>query len=854
MSCNATHEPATGATSDSARQERLNEVLLACAEALQDGAPLDRQALRAAHEDLRDDLEAFFAGHDEVERLAAPFRAAANEAIKEEAIEEYVRIDFVGPTGVLPGGSQPALSAPADVGAGDPPGVGAAIGQLGDFRLLREIGRGGMGVVYEAEQISLERRVALKMLPFAAAIDPRQLQRFKNEALAAAQLRHENIVPVHAVGCERGVHYYAMQFIEGQSLAGLIAELRRLDIEGSAAGQARNGRMMRDGMPRDGMTIDGMTNHEPQGSLVNSIVSQSSVAPPHSLRAEPSAETVAAEAIDTRAGDAASLVAASISRQWSSSRRAYFDWVARLGRQAALALGHAHQMGIVHRDVKPGNLLLDVRGQVWITDFGLAQVIGEAGLTVSGELLGTLRYASPEQVRAGRGIVDHRADVYSLGATLYELVTLRPLLEGRDRHELLRKIADVEPPPPRSVVSALPSELETIILKALRKEPADRYATAQELADDLQRFLDNHPIRARRPTLAERARKWGRRHPSVIAATMLLVALLSAGSLASAALIRDEQARTRDEQRKVEAAYERERQRAEEAEARFQLARSSVDELVQVSEEELVHRPGMEGLRRRLLSSALAYYEQLAEQRRDEPSGQADLQDATRRVEKILADLAVLRAASQLYLLGQPTVLDDLGLDGGQRAKVRELSARVGRQWVESFRDIGRLSPAQRGRRALKQARANEAALNELLTPSQQARLREIKLQWELPGSFREPEVVEALQLTTEQRERIRAIEEEVHFARMRNNWPGSARKDYASDGKDKSAGDRILAVLSQEQLCEWMVMTGAPLKNPFGSPFAPATTQRDPKVAPREPAAPRDGAGLGGLRGEPQK
>jgi serine/threonine protein kinase len=173
-------------TGDSDREERRNHVLLAYVEALEEGREPDRAQLLAAHPDLRQDLEAFLAGHDEVTRLAAPLRAA----------EQGDARGHVGPTHEEPDDTQPG------------------IGELGDFRLLREVGRGGMGVVYEAEQISLRRRVALNVLPFAAAIDPRRLQRFKTEALAAAHVQHERIVPVHAVGCERGVHYYAMQFIE----------------------------------------------------------------------------------------------------------------------------------------------------------------------------------------------------------------------------------------------------------------------------------------------------------------------------------------------------------------------------------------------------------------------------------------------------------------------------------------------------------------------------------------------------------------------------------------------------------------------------------------------------------------
>ena len=208
----------------------------------------------------------------------------------------------------------------------------AGIGELGDFRLLREVGRGGMGVVYEAEQISLRRRVALKVLPFAAAIDAARLQRFKTEALTAAHVQHERIVPVHAVGCERGVHYYAMQFIEGQSLAALIGELRRLRDEQAVAGADWHGEA---GVPTRNHTHGGSAGDHPPRRR-------------------------------SRANDL------------SDSCR-YFDRVAGLGRQAALALEHAHQAGIVHRDVKPGNLLLDLRAQLWVTDFGLAQVTGDPG-------------------------------------------------------------------------------------------------------------------------------------------------------------------------------------------------------------------------------------------------------------------------------------------------------------------------------------------------------------------------------------------------------------------------------------------------------------------------------------------
>src|SRR5262245_41486169 len=327
-------------------------------------------------------------------------------------------------------------------------------GVLGDFRILREVGRGGMGVVYEAEQVSLTRRVALKVLPLAATMDPRQLERFRHEARAAGLLHHPHVVPVHGVGCERGVHYYAMQLIEGCSLAAVIDRLRGAD-------------------PPSPLPLS------PQG------------------RGE---EKRGGEAAPTR--PLAALYTVPLQRG-----RAHFRRVAELVAQAADALEYAHSMGVVHRDVKPANLLLDAGGNVWVTDFGLARLGEGPGLTVSGDLLGTLRYMSPEQALARHGLVDHRTDVYSLGATLYELLTLRPAVDGAGRQEILHQLGFEEPVAPRKLDRSVPAELETVTLKALAKNPGERYATAQELADDLRRWLDDRPTLARPPSLLQRLRK-----------------------------------------------------------------------------------------------------------------------------------------------------------------------------------------------------------------------------------------------------------------------------------------------------------------------------------------------------------
>jgi serine/threonine protein kinase len=205
--------------------------------------------------------------------------------------------------------------------------------------------------------------------------------------------------------------------------------------------------------------------------------------------------------------------------------------------QAAEALEHAHQLGVLHRDIKPANLMIDGRGHLWITDFGLARMQGEANLTMTGDLLGTLRYMSPEQALARRVVIDHRTDIYSLGVTLYELLTLCPAFHGHDRAEILRRIAQEEPRPLRRLNPAVPADLETIVLKAMDKDPAGRYATAGELAEDLKRFLDARPVAARRRSLLDRAAKWSLRHKAIVASATLTAAILLIGTAVASVLV-----------------------------------------------------------------------------------------------------------------------------------------------------------------------------------------------------------------------------------------------------------------------------------------------------------------------------
>jgi serine/threonine protein kinase/Tfp pilus assembly protein PilF len=486
------------------------------------------------------------------------------------------------------------------------------VAPLGDFRLLREVGRGGMGVVYEAEQMSLGRRVALKVLPFAATLDPKQLQRFKNEAQAAALLQHQHIVPVYFVGCERGVHFYAMQFIEGQTLAAVIGELRRLAGKEEA------------GLPGSSEQLSAAAR-----ALAAGCLPEPGPLPPENQPTVILAPPMASSSPDT-------TPRANQSTDRSITNRAYFRTVARLGQQAAEALEHAHEMGVIHRDVKPANLLIDARANVWITDFGLAHCQNQTGLTMTGDFVGTLRYVSPEQALAKPGLVDQRTDVYSLGATLYELLTLRPVFDGSDRQELLRQIAFEEPRRPRSWNRAIPLELETIVRKALEKNPVDRYATAQALADDLGRFLRDEAIQARPPTLLQRLRKWMRRHQAIVTAAFLsLVLAVIVLSIATVTI-----ARARNE-------IQIERDRAD---ARSRQARRAVDQMfVQVAEKWLSLQVRLEPVQEEFLRKALALYEEFTTEESSDPQAQFERGRAFRRIGDVRRRLARLTQAEEAY-------------------------------------------------------------------------------------------------------------------------------------------------------------------------------------------------------------
>jgi WD40 repeat protein/serine/threonine protein kinase len=370
--------------------------------------------------------------------------------------------------------------------------------RVGEFRILRRVGYGGMGVVYEAIQESLGRHVALKLLPAEALADPKRLERFRREAKAAARLHHSNIVPVFGTGQADGRHYYAMQFIAGHPLDAVINEVRRLKQRSGSVPPER-----------------------PVSEVAAALVTNTFVPSREHERPEDSSPNDSSQTPVTHApGSPSSL-------SLSDGGRPYWAAVARIGAQVADALAYAHAQGIVHRDVKPSNLLLDLRGTVWVTDFGLAKANDADDLSHTGDVIGTLRFLPPERFD-GRG--DHRADIYALGLTLYEMLTLRPAFTADTRQKLIENVLAAAPPAPRRLRPAVPRDLETIVLKAIAREPADRYQSAADMADDLRRYIEDRPILARRASSAEQAWRWCRRNPTVAGLLACVLLVLTAGA------------------------------------------------------------------------------------------------------------------------------------------------------------------------------------------------------------------------------------------------------------------------------------------------------------------------------------
>jgi len=517
--------------------------------------------------------------------------------------------------------------------------------RLGDFRIIREIGRGGMGVVYEAEQESLGRRVAVKVLPSIHLSSPSAVRRFRREAKAAARLHHTNIIPVFGVGEQDGVHYYVMQYIRGLSLDEVLDELGRHfsadqpsastlsaeQVSGNIAGQPEESTSEHQPSP---IAVETRAAREEVWQLVQLLLaggfaastglalgakrateSSGSLPIVQAGGASGLAETgpLASSPLETGSSDAgAAKSSSSVSGlQPGPSELAesdavlpgplrlgpgYWRSVAGIGLQVANALHYAHQQGALHRDVKPGNLILDTEGRVWVADFGLAKLLDQEEMTRSGDVVGTLRYMAPEQ---WEGRADARTDVYGLGLTLYEMLTLQPAFDETDRGRLIRQVMEEEPVPPRRLQPAVPKDLETIVLKAIARQPADRYQTAAELAEDLQRFLEDRPVRARRVSALERLWRWCRRNKLVAVLSAAVLGLLVAVAVvASVGYVRTSAALRRESVQRAQAEEARkladaERTRAElqrqKAEAEYARAEANLRLAIQAFED-IFHR------------------------------------------------------------------------------------------------------------------------------------------------------------------------------------------------------------------------------------------------------------------------
>ena len=529
---------------------------------------------------------------------------------------------------------------------------------LGDFRIVRQIGRGGMGIVYEAEQQSLKRTVALKLLPPDPSDKVRQNQRFRREAEAAARLHHTNIVPVFGIGHSEGVQYLVMQYIDGVGLDEVLVELQRLTCEQRNIHKADQVGIQTVSAISKATTAalrlrDGHFS-PPSPTASDDRIGQTMAA----LDEVPTVEYARSQLGGTTHGDDQ----ATEFRGRDILGPRYWRSVAQVGAQVADALDHAHQHGVLHRDIKPSNLLFDRDGIVWVTDFGLAKHEDHDNVTRTGDVVGTLRYMAPEQFD---GSNDARSDIYALGLTLYELLTLQPAFEETQYGALIQRKQQSDPVSLRSRAPTVPRDLETIVLKACARDAAHRYPHAGLLAADLRRFLDDRPVLARPVTLPERLWRWACRNPAVAtlsSLTAVLLILVAVVSLAANYRTRIALGNAEDARSKAEAAEADANVQRELAEKNLLLATGAMDEIIEkvasrgvpvpldprsAEEQAAYAQATLTAADAELLQSVLEFFSQLAQ------ANQADLTvetaSAQRRIGEIRLRLGQLELAREAY-------------------------------------------------------------------------------------------------------------------------------------------------------------------------------------------------------------
>lgn len=495
------------------QQERLTEILDDYLRKMEAGEAVDRSDLVAAHPELGEALTEYLTKLDELNRMVG----------------------------------------------GDAPSSEIIGKQLGDFRLIRELGRGGMGIVYLAQQISLDRMVAVKLLPFASLLEPKYIERFKNEARAAAQLEHPNIVPVYSIGLDDGIHYYAMRYITGQSLDQVIAAARA-EADESAT--------------------------------------------PRKLTAE------------------------------------HLSKLLQQFAEVAEALHRAHEYGVVHRDIKPSNLLLDSQGKLWLADFGLARFQTDVPLTRTGEMIGTMRYMSPEQAAGRAELIDHRTDIYSLAITLYEAISLEHAVTGVEGPALLRTIEQETPTRLRKLCPGLPVDVQTLVEKAMAKYRDDRYTSADLFAQDLRRASSGFPILAARMSPLLRLWRWAEKRVNVLLASAGVMLAAIIGLTVSVWMVSTERSIA---EKNLSTAYKN-----------FITARGAMDDLYSVAEN-LVDMPGTEQVQDSSLGIIRNYYMQFASEVANDRTLQADLAKTYRRIGRLTEKLESPDAAIEFYLKADAT-------------------------------------------------------------------------------------------------------------------------------------------------------------------------------------------------------